>query len=74
MSANLMLLPSRNFENICLVRVPEDFEAHEAYRHATGVIAEVEERGTESSREDIRDALEERGFEAVAFLLGPELR
>ncbi len=73
MSADLMLLPSSNFANICLVRIPEDFEEHEAYRYATGVIANVEEQGTHCSREDVRDALEERGFETVAFLLGPEL-
>ena len=38
-----MILPATKPENIRLIRIPDDFEEHEAYRHVTGMIAKVEE-------------------------------
>ena len=73
MADKLMILPSKDSEKIRLVRIPEDFEEHEVYRHATGVIASVEEQIPDYEWEDILEALEEHGFSEVDFILGPEL-
>ena len=73
MSHTLMILPSKDYQRIRLVRIPEDTEQHEVFRHATGVIAAVEEENPGCTGDEILDALEERGFSAVEFILGPEL-
>jgi hypothetical protein len=73
MGENLMLLPSREFRNIRLVRVPDDFEQHEAFRHATGLIAQAEEANPGCGWDDVAELLEAHGFEPVPFVLGPEL-
>lgn len=72
MSDNLMILPADKPENIRLIRIPDDFEEHEAYRHVTGMIAKVEEEPG-YDWDDILDMLEEHGFEVVEFILGPTL-
>ena len=72
MSNNLMILPANKHTDIRLIQIPEDIEEHEAYRYVTGLIAKVEE-GAEYNWDDILDLLEERGFEAVEFVLGPSL-
>jgi hypothetical protein len=74
MADNLMVLPAKHFEQVRLLKMPEDMEEHEAYRYATGIIADVEESNAGCSWEDVADALEERGFSEVDFILGPELR
>ena len=73
MSDTLMVLPATNHTAIRLIRVPPDFEAHEAYRHVTGLIASVEEEDPDYSWEDIESVLDEHGFEPVEFMLGPAL-
>ncbi len=73
MSQSLMVLPSIQFEQIRVVRIPDDLEAHEAYRFATGIIAQAEEATEGYAWEDIAEALEGRGFEAVDVLIGPTL-
>ena len=73
MSDTLMILPSSNPNAIRLVRVPEDFESHEAYRHVTGLISAVEEQDPDCDLDDIMASLEDHGFEAVEFILGPAL-
>ncbi|WP_455204771.1 hypothetical protein [Kaarinaea lacus] len=73
MSAGLMILPAKDSEAIRLVRIPKDFEEHEAYRHVTGLIASVEEKNSNYSIDDILDVLEDHGFESVEFTLGPAL-
>lgn len=73
MPDTLMILPARDSRRIRLVRIPEDFEAHEVFRHVTGLIAEVEEADPDYSWEDIQAVLEDHGFEAVPFVLGPAL-
>jgi hypothetical protein len=72
MSQNLMILPARDASHIRLIRIPDDFEEHEVYRYVTGLIAQAEEN-SDYSWQDILDLLEERGFEAVEFILGPSL-
>lgn len=72
MNSNLMILPANKVTNIRLIQIPDDIEEHEAYRYVTGLIAKVEEN-PEYSWDDILDLLEERGFEAVDFVLGPSL-
>ena len=72
MSNNLMILPANKHTDIRLIQIPEDIEEHEAYRYVTGLIAKVEENAG-YTWEDVLDLLEERGFEAVDFLLGPSL-
>lgn len=67
-----MILPADEPANIRLIQIPDDFEQHEAYRYVTGLIAKVEEN-QDYTWEDILDLLEERGFEAVDFMLGPSL-
>ena len=71
MSETLMLLPANDATHIRLVRVPDDFESHEAYRHVTGLIAAAEEQ--HEPLDDILADLEDHGFEPVDFILGPEL-
>jgi hypothetical protein len=73
MSTSLMILPASDSKSICLVRLPEDFEAHEAYRHVTGLIATIQEQQPEYSSDDILAILEDHGFEPVDFILGPAL-
>lgn len=72
MNSNLMILPANKVTNIRLIQIPDDIEEHEAYRYVTGLIAKVEEK-PEYSWDDVLDLLEERGFEAVDFVLGPSL-
>jgi hypothetical protein len=73
MQARLMILPSREPTAIRLVRVPEELEQHEAFRHVTGLIASVEEENAGYTWEDIAHLLEDHGFEPVDFILGPSL-
>jgi hypothetical protein len=73
MSAGLMILPASDATLIRLVRVPDDFEEHEAFRHVTGLIASVEEENPGYDWDDIAAVLEDHGFEAVEFTLGPAL-
>jgi transcriptional regulator of aromatic amino acid metabolism len=67
-----MVLPSKQFEKIRLVSVPEDMAEQEAFQHATGIIARVEEQA-EYTLEDIEDALEGHGFQLSDYSLGPEI-
>jgi hypothetical protein len=69
----LMILSARDPENIRLVRVPADYEPHEAYRHVTGLIAAVEEDDPDCEWADIEAVLEDNGFSSVHFILGPAL-
>ncbi|HYQ71273.1 MAG TPA: hypothetical protein VET88_05030 [Gammaproteobacteria bacterium] len=73
MSETFMILPAANATDIRLVRVPDDIEAHEAFRHATGLIARVEEDNPDYNWDDIEALLDDHGFETVEFVLGPEL-
>ena len=73
MNDTLMILPASDAGNICLIRVPDDYESHEAYRHVTGLIAALEEEDPNFDRDDVLAVLEDRGFEAVEFILGPRL-
>ena len=73
MSETLMILPACNADAIRLVRVPDDFESHEAYRHVTGLIATAEEQNPDYDWEDIQSILEEHDFETMDFVLGPSL-
>jgi hypothetical protein len=73
MNCKVMVLPSREPEQIRLVRIPEDMESQEAYRHATGVIAAAEEANPGFTWEDIEDALDAQGFRTLDFVLGPAL-
>ena len=73
MSKPLMILPSSDSNSIRLVRLPDDFESHEAFRHVTGIIAAIEEQQPGCNTEDILASLEDHGFEPVEFILGPAL-
>jgi hypothetical protein len=73
MNETLMVLPSARPEQIRLVRVPQDLDRNEAYRFATGIIAQAEESNQDYRWEDISEALEARGFEMVEAMLGPSL-
>lgn len=73
MSDTLMILPAKDCTDIRLVRVPDEFEQHEAFRHVTGLVASVEEQNPDYSWEDIAAVLEDHGFETVDFILGPAL-
>ena len=72
MDSNLMILPANETENIRLIKIPNDFEQHEAYRYVTGLIAKVEEE-SDYDWDDVLDLLEQRGFESVDFIFGPSL-
>ena len=73
MSSQLMILPAKNHKAIRLVRIPDDYEQHEVFRHVVGIIAEAEEQNPNCSWEDIAGVLEDHGFEQVEFILGPAL-
>ncbi len=73
MSDTLMILPSKDCTDIRLVRIPDDIEKHEVFRHVTGLIASIEEQDPGYSWEDIAALLEDHGFEPVDFILGPAL-
>jgi hypothetical protein len=73
MSSKLMILPAHDYNAVRLVRIPDDYEEHEVFRHVTGIIAEVEESNPDYEWEDVLAALEDRGFENVEFILGPAL-
>jgi hypothetical protein len=73
MTADLMILPAADKAKIRLVRIPPDYPSKEAYRHVTGLIAQVEEQTPGYSWDDVLAALEDQGFEPVAFHLGPSL-
>jgi len=73
MSETLMILPASDATAIRLVRVPDDYESHEAFRHVTGLIAANEEKNPSYDPDDILADLEDHGFEAVEFILGPTL-
>ena len=72
MNNNLMVLPAKDPKEIRLLRLPSDFEEHEAYRYVTGIIAKAEE-SSDYDWDDILDLLEQKGFEVVEFILGPQL-
>ena len=67
-----MILPAKDYKDIRLLHVPDDFEEHEAYRYVTGLIAKAEE-SSDYDWDDILDLLEQKGFEEVEFILGPVL-
>jgi hypothetical protein len=48
-------------------------ETEEVFRHLTGLIASVEENNPDYTWDDIAVELEDHGFHAVDFLLGPAL-
>jgi hypothetical protein len=73
MSETLMILPASDATGIRLVRVPDDYESHEAFRHVTGLIAAAEEQNPNCTPDDIVADLEDHGFETVEFILGPTL-
>lgn len=73
MSNKLMILPARDYKSVRLVKVPDDYEEHELFRHVTGIISSVEEENPDYEWEDVALALEDHGFEMVDFILGPAL-
>ncbi|VAX10387.1 hypothetical protein MNBD_GAMMA26-167 [hydrothermal vent metagenome] len=74
MSAKLILLPGRTLELTRLVKTPEHYDGHEAFRHTTGLIAGVEESNPDCTWDDIAEELEAHGFEVLDYILGPEIR
>ena len=73
MPAKLIMLPSKTLEQIRLIKIPEHYDGHEAFRHTTGLIAGVEEENPDHTWDDIAEALEAHGFEVVDYIMGPEL-
>ena len=69
----LMILPAHDYKTTRLVKIPDDFEEHEVFRHVTGKIAEVEEDNSDYNWDEVSAALEDHGFEIVDFILGPAL-
>jgi hypothetical protein len=56
-----------------VVRIPDDLDKNEAYRFATGIIAQAEEGNRDYGWDEVSEALEARGFEPVDVLIGPTL-
>ncbi len=73
MPDRLMLLPSTEFDEIRLLRIPEDFGDRDVVRHVTALIAEVQEERPEWRCDDVVAALEDHGFNVVDYILGPAL-
>ncbi|KOR32687.1 hypothetical protein TI05_05675 [Achromatium sp. WMS3] len=66
-----MILPNKDPAKICLLKIPVDYEGHEAFRHVTGLIAAVENNNPNYTYEDIMENLESQGYERIPFILGP---
>ncbi len=73
MKNNLMILPAKDYKAIRMIRIPEDFEEHEAFRRVTSLIASIEEANPNYGWDEIVDLLEDNGFQEVQFILGPAL-
>ena len=73
MTSDLMILPAADKAEIRLIRIPPDYPSKEAYRHVTGLIAALEEAQPGCTWEEVLSTLEDHGFEAVDFQLGPSL-
>ncbi|MDH5571961.1 MAG: hypothetical protein OEY89_09360 [Gammaproteobacteria bacterium] len=73
MAQKLMILPAVDANAIRLVRIPDDFEEHEAFRHVTSLIARVEEEDPGYQWDDIAAELEAHNFEIMDYVLGPAL-
>jgi len=73
MNNRYVILPAHEYSSIRLIKIPKDFEQHEAYRHLTGIIAQVEEENPEYEWDDIAVMLEEHDIEIIDFALGPAL-
>lgn len=73
MDSRYVILPAHEYSSIRLVKIPKDFEQHEAYRYITGLIAEVEEENPNYKWDDIAAMLEDHDIEIVDFVLGPAL-
>lgn len=73
MPSRIMVLPSKIFDHIRIVELPEDFDEHEVYRHITGIIAGVQEDNPDCTWEQVADALEDHGITPMDVILGPEL-
>lgn len=73
MSTKLMILPAHDYKATRLVRIPDDFDEQEVFRHVTGLIAQVEEENPQYTWDEVATSLEDHGFEIVDFILGPAL-
>jgi len=73
MSNRYVILPAHEYSKIRLIKIPDDFEQHEAHRYITGLIAKVEEEDPDYEWDDIAAILEEHNIEIVDFALGPAL-
>jgi len=73
MAKRIMVLPSKDVGRIRVVTVPEDMSPHEAYRYVTGLIAGVPPSSEDKWVDEVLDLLEDHGFEALEFSLGPPL-
>ena len=73
MSARMMLLPAKNVDDMKLVSIPDDFDQRDALRHATSLIASIEEENPDYAWDDIAATLEDHGFMVQEFMVGPEL-
>jgi len=73
MNKCLMLLPAKNIADNKIVRIPDDYDHKDALRHATSLIATVEEQDPDYQWEDIAATLEDHGFEIMDFMIGPSL-
>ena len=71
--SKLMILPAHDYKGTRLIKIPDDFEEHEVFRHVTGIVSEVEEENPDYTWEDVSAALEDHGFEIIDFILGPAL-
>ena len=73
MNNRYMILPAHEYSSTRLIKIPQDFEQHEAYRYITGLIAAVEEQDSGYEWDDIAAMLEEHDIEIIDFALGPAL-
>jgi len=73
MTARLMLLPAKKLEDMKIVSIPSDFDARDALRRATSLIASIEEEDPDCDWDDIACMLEDNGFEVQPFMIGPDI-
>lgn len=73
MADHIMVLPATDFSKIRVVKIPDDISDRDALRNATALIASVQEDDPDFTWDDILSVLEDNGYLAVDFSLGPEL-
>ncbi len=73
MNEQLMLLPCKDYTKTLLLSLPTGYEGQEAFRKVVGIIAEIESHPGAIPLEELIATLEDHGFVALPYMVGPEI-